>query len=191
MSAFALESLESRRLMAAKVIASLNVTPATTPLQPAYATQIGLAGKLDPVPTFDDEFDGTSLDLTKWQVREADRHRPTPNWPDLAVTDRSSVKVSNGELQLIAYTDPVTGQYRSGWIQSDTNNGGPTDSKLMPGSTAHFQQKFGYWEAKIKSNSLSGMWNAFWVHAPQVASVGDNPAQGESSRDLRHRDGRR
>ena len=142
---------------------------------PAFADQIGLTSSINPTPTFVDEFDGTALDRTKWQTREANRHRLEPNSPDFAVTSPDAVKVVNGELNLISHNDPVTGQYKSGWIQTALN--GTSSGGLVPGSSANFTQAYGYWEAKLKMSSISGMWNAFWVHSSNLPEVADDPAK--------------
>jgi endo-1,3-1,4-beta-glycanase ExoK len=155
------ESLESRNLFAAVL--------------PAFADQIGLINTINPTPTFADEFDGSTLDTSKWQVRDGTRHRIEPNSPEFAWNTPDAVKVSNGELNLIAHNDPVTGTYESGWIQTALN--GTSSGGLVPGSTANFTQPYGYWEAKLKMSSISGMWNAFWVHSSPMPEVADDPTK--------------
>ena len=164
-----LEALESRRLLAAAVL-------------PAYVDKIGIEKLIDPTPTFSDDFNGSSLDASKWQIREGPRWRPSVNAPDSAFawTHPSAVKVSNGELKLVAHKDPATGQLRSGWIQTSsrfegTPRPGQPTPKLVSGRSANFTQKFGYWEAKLKFETVSGMWAAFWVHSGKMVEVMDDP----------------
>ena len=42
---------------------------------PAFADKIGLAGVIDYSTTFEDDFNGTAIDKTKWQVRDGHRWR--------------------------------------------------------------------------------------------------------------------
>lgn len=88
-----------------------------------------------------DEFSGTSIDTSKWNIRN------NAGYPD--VTYRTSaVSVANGVMTIKTYG--VTGNYSQGWI--DTNN------KFMP--------KYGYFEARINFNTSSGVWSDFWIQSP-------------------------
>ena len=117
---------------------------------------------------FDDEFNGTELDLTKWR----------PNWfgkNDTAITAPVSIKeeqcvdpqqssVSNGELDLKAIQSSCTVNgktynYRSGLVSSD----------------GHFNFTYGYMEARMwtPGDSTITDWPAFW------ASGKNWPQEGE------------
>jgi beta-glucanase (GH16 family) len=162
-----LESLETRRLLSYTL--------------PAYADQIGLTGSVNLNTTFEDTFDGHTLNSSKWQVREGPRWRSTPASPTNNWTHRDAVQVNNGVMTLTAYTDPATGQLRSGWVQTGDNFSGEkppgqTDPKLVSGYTGDFEQKYGYWEARMKFSSLPGMWGAFWVHSYKMVQVMHDPA---------------
>lgn len=104
---------------------------------------------------FDDEFDGTSVDLTKWR----------PNWlgsSDTAITkpinsletscyDPKQVSVGNGELDLVAIlqscvVNNTTYKYRSGMVESN----------------GRFNFTYGYMEARIWTPAGAGVWPAFW-----------------------------
>jgi endo-1,3-1,4-beta-glycanase ExoK len=159
-----MDSLEIRRLMSASI-------------QPAFAAKLGLDKLLDPTPTFVDDFNGTALDTGKWQVRQAAKWRESPNSTQFTWTTKDSVRVGNGRLELIAHNNPATGRLESGWIQTSASGENPDNPALLPGSTANFEQSTGYWEARLKFDSISGMWNAFWVHAYKMPQVKDDSAK--------------
>lgn len=159
-----IEPLERRQLLA-------NVLP-------AFADRIGLTTLVDPNTTFEDNFEGGSLDRSKWQVREGARWRAVPNGPtwNMSATSQESVVVRDGNLELIAYTDPDTGQHRSGWIQTSPSfkSNQPADvaaPRLASGYSGNFEQAFGYWEARIKFSSMPGQWSAFWVHSYGMVDI--------------------
>lgn len=104
---------------------------------------------------FDDEFDGSSLDLSKW----------TPDWlgsSDTAITKPvnssetecvvpGASKVANGELDITATAQSCT-------INSTTY---PYQSGLIE-SNGKFNFTYGYMEARIWQPAGTGMWPGFW-----------------------------
>lgn len=164
----AVEVLEARRLL--------------TLVAPAFADRIGLNGVVDYNTTFEDNFDGTSLDRGKWQVRQGPRWRQTPNGPlsGLSYTGEDSILVRNGNLELVAFTDPATGQNRSAYIQTGSafrsrHPDNIPEARLASGYWGNFEQAYGYWEARLKMSSMPGMWNAFWVHSYGMVDVENDP----------------
>jgi beta-glucanase (GH16 family) len=145
---------------------------------PAYADQLGLTGLVDPNTTFEDNFDGSALDRTKWQVREGPRWRRTVNGPisEMTWTTQDAVRVRNGALEMVAHNDPVTGRIETGWIQSGDDfmakrPMGIDLPKLADGYSGNFEQAFGYWEARMKFSALPGAWAAFWVHSYKMTEI--------------------
>jgi beta-glucanase (GH16 family) len=97
--------------------------------------------------TFGDEFEGTSLDLSKWATTYADGSRTNNDELEWYVDDAHIV--SAGTLKLLAKYDTVQPgfPYTSGMISS--HNG--------------FSQAYGYFEASMKIPSGYGLWPAFWL----------------------------
>lgn len=151
-------------------------TPTATTVPPT-ATATGTAvATSNPLPVgqtgawtmiFDDEFNASSLDLTKWQ----------PNWYGATTTavtqpvnsyetecyDPKQVTEGNGELDLRAIasscttSDGITRPYRSGLVSTE----------------GKYTFTYGYAEARMWTPAGTGMWPAFW-------SVGETwPQDGE------------
>jgi beta-glucanase (GH16 family) len=97
--------------------------------------------------TFSDEFEGTSLDFSKWATTYPDGSRT--NNDELEWYVDSAQLVSDGTLKLIAAYETVQQgyPYTSGMISS--HNG--------------FSQAYGYFEASMKIPSGYGLWPAFWL----------------------------
>ena len=100
-----------------------------------------------------DEFNGTSLDATKWSVNEPGV------WGD-AINSGSAAKVGNGALTITTYTDPSNGK----------------NYAAVLGTQDHFLKTYGYFESRIKFNSSPGMWSAFWLESPTVGKPLGDPA---------------
>lgn len=123
---------------------------ATTPVAAAVPQPNGIGGTWE--LQFQDEFDGNSLDLSKWR----------PNWlgsSDTAITkpinglekscyDPKQVSLTNGELHLTAEKRTCNSwQYASGLIQSN----------------GKFNFTYGYAEARMWLPAGAGLWPAFWT----------------------------
>ncbi len=100
----------------------------------------------DWVMTFHDEFDGSSLDLTKWQTSYV---WGRTNNDELEWYVDDAAIVSNGTLKLIAKHET-------------RQTGFPYTSGLISGHKA-FSQMYGYFEIRMKIPSGKGFWPAFWL----------------------------
>lgn len=97
--------------------------------------------------TFNDEFNGTSIDTTKWNVRNNDS-----NSNEQSYLLAANVGVANGNLQITAKKENVGGKlYTSGYIDS----------------IGKFSQRYGLWRMRAKLNtpigSSQGIWPALWL----------------------------
>jgi beta-glucanase (GH16 family) len=106
---------------------------------------------------FDDEFDGTKLDRTKWSTRFAYANETldhlAPNGEEQRYRDNGNHDVEGGVLSLVARPTPGTDhKYESGLIRS----------------FATFY--YGYFEARVKQPAARGTWPAFWLTPDQDAT---------------------
>lgn len=121
--------------------------------------------------TFHDEFDSETLDLTKWgyQVGTQDYYQGAYGaayWGNSELqyyTDGGNVSVSDGTLKITARKENAGDrEYTSSRIVTRDN----------------FSQTYGYFEARIKLPSGSGMWPAFWMMPQPTANNGTNNEYG-------------
>jgi beta-glucanase (GH16 family) len=108
--------------------------------------------------TFQDEFDGTSLDLSKWGRRY--------KWGEAVI---------NGELQ--AYVDDAfttqNGFLEIAGTQRQAQYAGQTLDYASGVICSVHEQQYGYFEASLKMPSGQGFWPAFWLLGGQ-GSTGVN-----------------
>ncbi len=107
---------------------------------------------------FDDEFDGQTLDLSKWYrcYSYADENVGCTNGPPLELEwyRKQNISVTGGMLHLTAKKQQSHGYgYTSGIITT-----GPS-----PNSPARFTFQYGYMEISAKFPPGNGMWPAFWL----------------------------
>lgn len=110
------------------------------------------------VLAFEENFDGKELDPKRWTAQEVKR-RDAMNTP-------RAVKVKDGKLILKTFTED--GKHFTGFV----------------GSRGKFEQAFGYWEARVRFFTKSGMWSAFWIHSPSMGNPVGNVKQAGSEIDV-------
>ncbi len=103
-----------------------------------------------------DEFDGTAVDLTKWQ----NEVWTAPHNNEQQAYVPSQATVADGFLTITATNQPFGGkQYRSARLES------------------HYAKQYGRWEIRAKLPSTKGTWPAIWL-LPNVDQY-PWPSQGE------------
>jgi beta-glucanase (GH16 family) len=126
-------------------------------------------GKRPPVDgewtkTFEDNFDGTSIDLTKWRIY-------APNfWDKRTHFSKDNTIVKDGALTL--RVERKTGRH------NDSPDGKETDYATGFADTyGKWVQRYGYFEARVKLPSAPCLWPAFWLMPDRGTAKGDQGAR--------------
>ena len=124
----------------------------------------------NPEPVWRDEFDGNSLDETKWDYYTSGWKDENQQVQNCYRRESENVNVRGGSLNLIGLYKPgetctgntKTGDFTSGFVQTK--------------GKANF--KYGYIEARIKMPKNKSTWPGFWM-SPSDKKYGDWPNSGE------------
>ena len=124
----------------------------------------------NPEPVWRDEFNGNSLDDTKWDYYTGGWKDENQQVQNCYKRESENVNVSGGSLNLIGLYKPgatctgntKTGDFTSGFVQTK--------------GKANF--KYGYIEARIKMPKNKSTWPGFWM-SPSDKQYGDWPNSGE------------
>lgn len=108
---------------------------------------------------WDDEFNGPTLDTSKWDYWILGQNRDAINTPD-------AVSLNGSNLVLTTYT-----------------TGGVNYSAILA-TDQTFRSRYGYWEARIKWSNTNGQWSAFWMQSPTVGSIPSDPQTAGSEIDI-------
>jgi beta-glucanase (GH16 family) len=109
---------------------------------------------------WNDEFDGDRLDLAKWQYRLLGKR-------GAAVLVKESVTLDGkGFLRLTTFK------------KDDTIHIG------MIGTEGKFLQKYGYFESRIKFESMQGHHGSFWLQSPTYGKYLDDPGKSGAEIDI-------
>jgi beta-glucanase (GH16 family) len=150
-------------LLAVSAFAAMAALGATSRRAPAVPVPIAPAAEPGWNLVFDDEFNGTGVDTSKWDIQNT-------AWFDGSQTcyNPSSVSVANGVLALAASRETITcgdGQvrpFKSGMLRSD----------------GKFTFTYGRVEVRAKLPVTAGLWTAIWM-LPQSNVYGGWPNSGE------------
>jgi beta-glucanase (GH16 family) len=106
---------------------------------------------------FEDDFDGTELDTSKWEKCPEWNRREHNRW-----SDEMSFLDGNGHYVSRMVWDEETKQVVSGGIRTK----------------GIFEHGYGYYEASIKFPQAYGTWGAFWMMAGDFNNVDGSAADG-------------
>jgi len=109
---------------------------------------------------WNDEFEGTALDTSKWKVRGVGSRA-------IAYVSPKAVKVEDGLLKLYALNE------------NDTLFGSAV------GTQGLFMAKYGWYECRAQvQKSQNGVWSAFWIQSTDIAK-GEDPTVYGAEIDIR------
>lgn len=128
-----------------------------------------------------DEFDGDTLDMTKWDYRLCMMGVRFPAWTDKGVKIENSCAVfsvfeENGEV--------VSSQLQTGYNFMDE----PVGEKKFGGDLLQWKigklheskhtWKYGYFECRCRLQQMNGWWSAFWMQSPMIGASLDPKTSG-------------
>ncbi|MDX6708750.1 MAG: hypothetical protein QOI48_4596 [Solirubrobacteraceae bacterium] len=145
------------------VLGSLVVLCAAALAAPTGSGTLAVAQAQVGIPTWSEEFNGTSLDLARWGYRASGPRHDGTLTPD-------AVSVGAGALTIKTYTE--ASQHYSGMISTQVV------------AAAGFEQTSGYFEARVKFNSRAGQWSAFWLQSPTMGNPMGDPATAGVEMDI-------
>jgi beta-glucanase (GH16 family) len=144
-------------------VPTTNTAAPTMTTEPPTTTTTTTAARGGPALLFDDEFNGSSLDATKWSKGWlAPGVTPPVNGSEAECYDPNQVTVGNGELDLTmaARTETCGGVTRtlaSGIVNSDST----------------FRFTYGYAEARIWMPAGPPLWPAWWTDGQNWPTNGE------------------
>lgn len=106
--------------------------------------------------TFEDEFEGTELDATKWD------RCPEQKRQDLECYWNNECAILKGDGKLTITSEYRDGKYYMGGIRSKRK----------------FAQTYGYYEVCCTLNNVPGYWVAFWLMGEKVGNVDNSGVDG-------------
>ena len=109
--------------------------------------------------TFSDEFDGDSLDMTKWREHDGGGVRKGGYW----TADQARVEDGNLIITTQYFED---GKYGPGWYTCGLD------------TARSFKQAYGYYECRCILPKGQGLWSAFWMTNSNVSKESDDATQG-------------
>lgn len=128
-----------------------------------------------------DEFDGDTLDASKWDYRLSMMGKMHPAWTD------KGVKVENGCAVFSIFEEDgriVSSQLQTGYNFLDAPiESVETDENILQWQVgklreSKFTHRYGYYECRCKLQRLPGWWSAFWIQSPIIGSSLDTGVSG-------------
>ena len=153
---FAVENIENERSL---VIESIKANLPPAPSLPEWL------GKKPPVEgdwvkTFDDDFKGTAVDATKWNVY-------APNYWDKATAFSKDNLIVGGGFAKLRY------EKKTGFHNDDPKNKQFSYTTGFLDTYGKWVQRYGYYETRTKLPTAPGLWPAFWLMPDRGVEAGE------------------
>ena len=115
-----------------------------------------------------DEFDGDTLDRTKWKAHHGsdDAQNPAVRRGSYWLTDLATVQDGNLHIRTAYYPDGYLDNGKPGWYTCGLDTAGL------------YEQKYGYFEIRCILPKGSGMWAAFWMLCSGMSNVDGGGTDG-------------
>jgi len=130
---------------------------------------------------WNDEFDGSSLDVSKWSYRTNYWGRRAP-W--YATAEDGCVELRDGICHLLVRQLP-NGQFVSPQLQTDglmwdipRVSSGKNFWSLPPIPKPKFEHRYGYFECRCRLQREPGWWSAFWLQSATQGVTADPGRSG-------------
>ena len=129
---------------------------------------------------WNDEFDGTELDMTKWSFRYHILQKR-----QICLTDEAATLDGKGNLVLSLMEKD--GHYYCSQLQTGENYMDRPGEKFEENGFAwpidkfsepKFLHKYGYYEIRCKLQTQEGWWSAFWLQSPTIGCCPDPEVAG-------------
>ncbi len=119
-------------------------------------------------PVWEDNFNGTQIDTTKWGYPWWETERKGGYWHE----DMAYVRDGNLIISAQHLDEPLENRYYEAWKDEidfkDYKRGWYTACLRTAGK---YEQCYGYFEVRCKLPAATGMWSAFWMMNDKVVNV--------------------
>ena len=116
--------------------------------------------------SWSDEFEGESLDFTKWDGHYFNNGDTIVRRGSYWNTDLATVREGNLHIATKYYPDGLNNNGKPGWYTCGID------------TSRSFEQKYGYFEVRCILPKGSGQWSAFWMFCSGVTETGHDGEKG-------------
>ena len=128
---------------------------------------------------FEDDFQGTALDTTKWYAPNNSDRQGRSTW----MSDMVSVKDGNLVLRFqkdtaLGATKTTNQNLANNWLRAGAVRTQTANTPNRHDGEVLFQHNFGYYEVRMKVPRIAGTWGGFWLMSQTQNIIGDGGIDG-------------